>query len=79
MKGAIFLSAGVSDPKRGPELAQTADTVAITVAVSSLIHVTLGRRPLVWGGHLEITPMIWVAAEEIGIDYCQLVRLYQYQ
>lgn len=77
MAEAIFLSAGVPDPKRGPEYAATADTVAITAAVSALVHVTLGRRLLVWGGQPAITPMIWVVAEDIGVDYGRWVRLYQ--
>ncbi|MCK0207436.1 hypothetical protein MWN33_05240 [Starkeya koreensis] len=77
MKDAIFLSAGVPDPRRGPEYAATADTVAITAAVSALIHVVLGRRPLVWGGQPAITPMILVFAEDIGVDYGRWVRLYQ--
>lgn len=77
MADTIFLSAGVPDPKRGPEYAATADTVAITAAVSALVHVTLGRRLLVWGGQPAITPMIWIVAEEIGVDYGGWVRLYQ--
>ncbi|CAN7700729.1 hypothetical protein [Mesorhizobium sp. LjRoot246] len=77
MAEAIFLSAGVPDPKRGPEFAATANTVAITAAVSALVHVTLGRRPLVWGGQPAITPMIWVVAEDFGVDYGRWVRLYQ--
>lgn len=77
MEGAIFLSAGVPDPKRGPQYAATADTVAITAAVSALVHVTLGRRLLVWGGQPAITPMIWVVAHDIGVDYGRWVRLYQ--
>lgn len=77
MSESIFLSAGVPDPKRGPEYAATADTVAITAAVSALLHVTLGRRPLVWGGHPAITPMIWVVAQDIGVHYAAWVRLYQ--
>ncbi len=77
MPEAIFLSAGVPDPKRGPQYAETADTVAITSAVSSLLYVTLGRRPLVWGGHPAITPMVWVVAQDIGIDYASWVKLYQ--
>ena len=47
MAEAVFLSAGVPDPKRGPKYAANADTVAITSAVSALVHVTLGRRLLV--------------------------------
>lgn len=77
MADAIFLSAGVPDPRRGPQYAATADTVAITAAVSALVHVTLGRRLLVWGGQPAITPMIWVVAQDVGVDYGQWVRLYQ--
>lgn len=77
MGDAVFLSAGVPDPKRGPEYALTADTVAITAAVSALVYVALGRRLLVWGGHPAITPMVWVVAQEVGVDYGRWVRLYQ--
>jgi len=77
MTEAIFLSAGVPDPKRGPQYAATADTVAITAAVSALVHVTLGRRLLVWGGQPAITPMIWVVSQDIGVNYGHWVRLYQ--
>jgi hypothetical protein len=77
LTGAIFLSASVPDPMRGPEFSKTADTVAITAAVASLLYVTLGRRLLVWGGHPAITPMVWVVAEEMGIDYGSWVTLYQ--
>ena len=77
MADTIFLSASVPDPKRGPEYAATADTVAISSAVSALVNVILGRRLLVWGGHPAITPMIWVVAKDIGVDYGRWVRLYQ--
>lgn len=77
MVDAIFLSAGVPDPKRGPQYAATADSVAIGAAVSALVHITLGRRRLVWGGQPAITPMIWVVAQDIGVDYGRWVRLYQ--
>lgn len=77
MAGAIFLSAGIPDPKRGPEYAATADTVAIAAAVSSLVHVVLGRRRLVWGGHPAITPIVWAMSEELGVEYGQWVSLYQ--
>lgn len=77
MADAIFLSAGVPDPKRGPQYAATADSVAIGAAVSALVHITLGRRLLVWGGQPAITPMIWVVAQDIGVDYGRWVRLYQ--
>jgi SLOG cluster3 family len=45
--------------------------------VSALVYVTLGRRLLVWGGHPAITPMIWVVASDVGVDYGRWVRLYQ--
>lgn len=77
MKEPIFLSASVPDTKRGPEFVATADSVAISAAVSDLLYVTLGRRPLVWGGHPAITPMIWTVAQDIGVDYGKWVRLYQ--
>ncbi len=69
MKEAVFLSASVPDPKRAPNFAKTADAVAITAAVGALVYVTLGRRRLVWGGHPAITPMIWVVAESLKVDY----------
>lgn len=77
MGDAIFLSASVPDPKRSPKYAATADTVAITAAVSAIVYVTLGRRMLIWGGHPAITPMIWVVAQDVGVDYGSWVRLYQ--
>jgi hypothetical protein len=77
MTDAIFLSAGVPDPKRGPQYAKTADTVAIAAAVSALVHVTLGRRLLVWGGEPAITPMIWAVADGLDLDYGGWVKLYQ--
>jgi len=77
MIDAIFLSASVPDPQRAPRYAATADTVAITAAVSALVYVALGRRPLVWGGHPAITPMIALVAQEIDVDYGTWVHLYQ--
>ena len=77
MADAIFLPASVPDGRRAPEFAATADSVAITAAVSGLVHVLLGRRLLVWGGHPAITPMIWTVAENFGVDYGSWVRLYQ--
>lgn len=77
MKNAVFLSASIPDPRRDVEFAKTADSVAIASAVSALCYVTLGRRPLVWGGHPAITPMIVAMCQEMDIDYGQWVRLYQ--
>ncbi|MEH6836655.1 MULTISPECIES: hypothetical protein [Falsihalocynthiibacter] len=69
MSASIFLSAGVPDPKRGPEHAATADTVAINAAISALVHVTLGRRPFVGSGHPAITPMVLEVAKSPDVDY----------
>ena len=77
MENAVFLSASVPDPKTHPEFAKTADTVAIAAAVSALLYVTLGRRPLVWGGHPAITPMVLEMCESMEVDYSTWVRLYQ--
>ena len=74
---AIFLAASVPDPKRAPNYAESADTVAIASAVAALVHVVLGRRRLIWGGHPAITPMVYSVAEGLNIDYSQWVTLYQ--
>lgn len=76
MTEAVFLSASVPN-SRGDRLFARADAVAITAAVTALLHVTLGRRLLVWGGHPTITSMLSVAAEYLGVDYADWVRLYQ--
>lgn len=73
---AIFLSAGVPDASK-PHYMGEADTAAISAAVSALLFVALGRRPLVWGGHPAITPMIWTYAEALDVDYGKWVTLYQ--
>lgn len=77
LENCIFLSASVPDPIRAPEYSASSNSVAITSAVRALVHVTLGRRVLVWGGHPAITPMIKVVAEEMGVDYGDWVKLYQ--
>lgn len=73
---AIFLSAGVPDASKLHYMGE-ADTAAISAAVSALLFVSLGRRPLVWGGHPAITPMIWTYAEALDVDYGRWVTLYQ--
>ena len=77
INAAIFLSASVPDGRGENRYAQTADTVAIATAVGALVHVVLGRRRLVWGGHPAITPMVYAVAEGLGVDYSQWVTLYQ--
>jgi hypothetical protein len=78
MQDAIFLSASVPD-KRSKNYVFEADTIAIASAVRSLVYVALGRRPIIWGGHPAITPIVWSMAESMGIDYGAWVKLYQSQ
>lgn len=75
-KEAIFLSASVPDPS-APHFVGPGDSVAIAASVSALLEVVIGRRPLVWGGHPAITPMVWAFAEAMGVDYGNWVTLYQ--
>lgn len=77
MRDAIFLSASVPDEKREPEYARTSDSVAISSAVHALLFVVLGRRPLIWGGHPAITPMVVEMCNSLGVDYQSWVYLYQ--
>lgn len=73
---AIFLSASVPDPSAKHFMGE-GDTAAISALVSALLYVALGRRPIVWGGHPAITPMVWAYAEALSVDYSQWVTLYQ--
>lgn len=75
-RNAVFLSAGVPDASK-PHYLGEADIAAISAAVSALLFVSLGRKPLVWGGHPAITPMIWTYAEALEVDYASWVTLYQ--
>lgn len=77
MNNAIFLSASIPDPRRNRKYAQTADVVAISSAVCALVHVCLGRRPIIWGGHPAITPLIAHIAEDLNVEYAEWVKLYQ--
>lgn len=74
---SIFLSASIPTPDRSPEFAKTVDTACIAAAVAALVHVCLGRRRIIWGGHPAITPMIAIIADEIDVDYEKWVTLYQ--
>lgn len=74
--GAIFLSASVPMLGRAP-FDQDVEPQMIQAAVSALATVVLGRRPLVWGGHPAITPMLWASAQDLGIEYASSVRLFQ--
>lgn len=72
--GAIFLSASV--PVRPPYDAD-ARPQEIQAAVNALAQVVLGRKKLVWGGHPAITPLLWAAAQSVGVEYADAVELFQ--
>ncbi len=72
--GAIFLSASV--PTRAPYDADCRPQ-AIQAAVNALAQVVLGRKKLVWGGHPAITPLLWSAAQAVGVEYTVAVELFQ--
>ena len=72
--GAIFLSASV--PTKQPFDAD-ARPQEIQAAISALAQVVLGRKKLVWGGHPAITPLLWAAAQAVGVEYAVAVDLFQ--
>ena len=49
----------------------------IQAAINALAQVVLGRRKLVWGGHPAITPLLWSAAQAVGVEYTVAVELFQ--
>ncbi|NVM75172.1 hypothetical protein FHW83_000952 [Duganella sp. SG902] len=72
--GAIFLSASV--PTR-PPFDSDSRPQEIQAAINALAQVVLGRKKLVWGGHPAITPLLWAAAQSVGIEYALAVELFQ--
>ena len=72
--GAIFLSASV--PTREP-YSLDCRPQEIQAAINALAQVVLGRRKLVWGGHPAITPLLWSAAQAVGVEYTVAVELFQ--
>lgn len=72
--GAIFLSASV--PTRPPFDADCRPQ-EIQAAISAVAQVALGRKKLVWGGHPAITPLLWAAAQAVGVEYAVAVELFQ--
>lgn len=73
---SVFLSAGIPGTKDA-EFATTADPLLIHSAVRALCALVFGRLQLVWGGHPAITPMLWAACENLGLEHANTVRLYQ--
>ena len=72
--GAIFLSASV--PIREP-FSLNCRPQEIQAAINALAQVVLGRKKLVWGGHPAITPLLWSAAQAVGVEYAVAVELFQ--
>ncbi|MDK3024824.1 hypothetical protein QO239_19725 [Cupriavidus taiwanensis] len=72
--GAIFLSASV--PTREP-YSLDCRPQEIQAAINALAQVVLGRKKLVWGGHPAITPLLWSAAQAVGVEYTVAVELFQ--
>lgn len=72
--GAVFLSASV--PTREP-YSSDCRPQQIQAAVNALAQVVLGRKKLVWGGHPAITPLLWSAAQAVGVEYAAAVELFQ--
>jgi hypothetical protein len=72
----VFLSAGIPSKTELPWGA-TADPMLIHSAVRSLCALVFGHKRIVWGGQPAITPMMWAACENLGIDYAKTVHLYQ--
>lgn len=72
--GAIFLSASV--PVREP-YSSDCRPQEIQAAINALAQVVLGRKKLIWGGHPAITPLLWSAAQAVGVEYTMAVELFQ--
>lgn len=68
----IFLSASV--PDRDAHL-YVPDRVAIREAVRAVVAVIVPRHSLIFGGHPAISPLIWEAADSLGLSD----RVYIYQ
>lgn len=72
----IFLSASIPSPTDEP-YGMTADPLLIHSSVRSLCTIAFGTRRVIWGGHPAITPMMWAACENLGLNYADTVHLYQ--
>jgi hypothetical protein len=72
MKRAVFLSASV--PIREPFTSQF-DPMAIREAVIALASIALRERPIVFGGHPAISPLVEHAARSLGA--IENVHIYQ--
>lgn len=72
MKRPIFLSASV--PDREP-FVQYFDAIAIREAVLSLVSTQARERPIVFGGHPAISPLVEHAARSLGA--LDQIHIYQ--
>lgn len=72
MKRPVFLSASVPDEKR---FTKGFDPLAIREAIIALAGVVLRDRPLVFGGHPAISPLLEHAARSLGA--LEQIHIYQ--
>ena len=72
MRSPVFLSASI--PDREP-FVHYSDPMAIREAVLALVAVTVRERPLVFGGHPAISPLVEHAAR--SLDAAHNVHIYQ--
>ncbi|WP_165244552.1 SLOG domain-containing protein [Paludisphaera soli] len=63
-RAPIFLSAGV--PDKDPHK-YSVEPIAVREAVRALVGAMLPARPLVFGGHPAISPMVWEDADSLGL------------
>ncbi len=64
--GPVFLSASIPTPDRPSAYLQSAHLVAIREAVTALTLVVVPTTRLVFGGHPAISPLVHLAAEQLG-------------
>jgi SLOG cluster3 family len=64
----VFLSASEPDPTRSKEYWDARNLVNLREAVRALCAYVLPRRPLVFGGHPAITPLVRAMADRVSYD-----------
>lgn len=72
---SIFLSA--SAPIPGREYYDSCSPFQIHTAVRTFLTLALGRRHIVFGGHPSITPMVYAACKNFGMEHNNCVTIYQ--
>ncbi len=76
MRKPVFLSASVPYEKEpGFSVRYGAQPIAVREAIKALVTVVVVERPLVFGGHPAITPLVWEAAHDLRAE--EQVYIYQ--